>query len=278
MDFLERMIELALEEDLGPSGDVTTQALGLEGREGTAELWAKEAMVLAGLDVFARVFHHLDREVQVQLLASAGEAVKQSTRVAKVSGPLASVLAGERTALNFVQRACGIATFTRKAVQALGPGTQLLDTRKTSPGMRLVAKAAVRAGGGHNHRFGLYDGILIKDNHIAAVGGSVAEAIRRARAHAPRLIKVEVEVTAIEQVEKAIAAGAEVLLLDNMTDAQIREAVKIGAGRVQFEVSGGVRLERLPALGQLGVNFVSMGALTHSAPSADLSLELLPTP
>jgi nicotinate-nucleotide pyrophosphorylase (carboxylating) len=278
MDFLERIIELALEEDLGPSGDVTTQALELEGREGQAELWAKEPMVVAGLDVFARVFHHVDREVDVQLLASAGDEVKRSTRVAKVSGSLASILAGERTALNFVQRACGIASFTRKAVQALGPGTQLLDTRKTSPGMRLVAKAAVRAGGGHNHRFGLYDGILIKDNHIAAVGGSVADAVRIARAHAPRLVKVEVEVTAIEQVEKAIAAGAEVLLLDNMSDAQIREAVKTGAGRVQFEVSGGVTLERLPALGQLGVNFVSMGALTHSAPSADLSLELLPAP
>jgi nicotinate-nucleotide pyrophosphorylase (carboxylating) len=278
MDYVDRLIELALEEDLGPSGDITTQALQLSGRRGKAELWAKEPMVLAGLDVFARTFHHVDREVGVQLQASTGDELMHPARVAEVSGPLESILRGERTALNFVQRSCGIATLTRKAVRALGPGTKLLDTRKTSPGMRMVAKAAVRAGGGHNHRFGLFDGILIKDNHIAAVDGSVAEAVRRARANAPMLVKVEVEVTAIEQIEKAIAAGADVLLLDNMSDAQIREAVKRGAGRVQFEVSGGVTLERLPALGQLGVDFVSMGALTHSAPAADLSLELLLTP
>jgi len=276
MDSLDRLIDLALEEDLAAPGDITTQALLLRAESGSGELWAKEPMVVAGLEAFARVFHRVDPEVEIAFHLSDGKALKRPFRVATLSGRFASMLRAERVALNLVQRACGIATTTRKAVDALGQsGVKLLDTRKTPPGMRQVAKAAVRAGGGHNHRFGLFDGILIKDNHIAAVG-SVAEAVRRARANAPRLVKIEVEVTNLKELEEAIAAGAQICLLDNMSDAEIRKAVELARRRVELEVSGGITLERLPKIALLAVDYVSMGAITHSAPSMDLSLELIP--
>lgn len=276
MDFLDRLIDLALDEDLGAAGDITTRALNLGGVQARAELWAKEEMVLAGLDAFSRVFRRVDPQLEIKLHSADGDQIRQPTRVAEVSGSCAAMLTAERTALNIVQRTSGIATATWKAVQAIGSSKlKILDTRKTSPGMRQLAKAAVRAGGGFNHRFGLFDGVLIKDNHIAALGGSVREALRRARENTPRLTKIEIEVTSLSQAEEAISAGANILLLDNMSDERIREVVALARGRVELEVSGGVSAERLAALAQLGVDYVSMGALTHSARAVDLSLEFL---
>ena len=276
--YLDRLIDLALDEDLGSAGDVTSQALVPGTVKGSAELWAKERMVLSGCAAFERVFQRVDASVKVEWLATDGDRTAAKQCVAKLAGPLKSLLIAERTALNLIQRTSGIATVTAEAMKALkgvkGTQLKLLDTRKTPPGMRGLAKAAVRHGGGHNHRFGLFDGVLIKDNHIAAVGGSVAVALERAKASAPRLVKIEIEITSIDQLEEAIAGGAHVVLLDNMTDAQVAKAVKLAAGRVELEVSGGITLPRLPKLAKLGVDFVSMGALTHSARAMDLSLEI----
>jgi nicotinate-nucleotide pyrophosphorylase (carboxylating) len=277
MEFLDRLIDLALDEDLGPAGDVTTRALLSSDATGKAELWAKEPLVLAGTTAFARVFQRVDPDVKIEFLAAEGQWLPKKVRVATLSGRLGSLLTAERTALNLIQRTSGIATLTREAVRAIGKGQlKLLDTRKTSPGMRMLSKEAVRAGGGTNHRFGLFDGVLIKDNHIAAVGGSVGEAVRRARANVPRLVKIEVEITRLDQLEEAIGAGAHILLLDNMTDAQIAKAVKIVNRRAELEVSGNISIERLASLAKLGVDYASMGALTHSAPAVDLSLEVTP--
>jgi len=276
MELLDRLIDLALDEDLGPAGDVTTRALVSADASGSAELWAKSPLVLAGTAAFARVFQRVDVEVKTELLARDGQWIPKKAKVAKVSGRLTSILTAERTALNLIQRTSGIATMTRAAVRAIGKGKlKLLDTRKTSPGMRALSKEAVRAGGGFNHRFGLFDGVLIKDNHIAAVGGSIGEAVRRAKVNAPRLVRIEAEVTRLDQIEEAIAAGAHILLLDNMTDAQIAKAVKLVGGRAELEVSGNVSIQRLPRLAKLGVDYASIGALTHSAPAADLSLEII---
>jgi nicotinate-nucleotide pyrophosphorylase (carboxylating) len=277
MDFLDRLIALALEEDLGAAGDVTTQALVDEGVLGRGELWAKEPMVLAGTAAFSRVFEHVDRRVQLRWEARDGDDIGSPKRVAQLEGPLRGLLIGERTALNLVQRTCGIATLARQAVRAVqGTKLRVLDTRKTSPGMRALSKQAVKAGGADNHRFGLFDGVLIKDNHLVAVGGSVRTALQRARANAPRLVKIEVEVANLAQLREAIDSGADLVLLDNMDDATLREAVKLAAGKVQLEASGGVTLERLPRLAEIGLDFVSLGALTHSARAMDLSLELVP--
>lgn len=274
--FIDRLIDLALEEDLGAAGDLTTAATVSPTVRGRGELWAKEEMVLSGLEVFARVFQRYDSRVRVVLEAKDGQRTRRRQRVARLQGPLASLLTAERTALNIVQRMCGMATLTAQAVAAVrGTRLKVLDTRKTPPGMRALAKQAVRDGGGSNHRFGLFDGVLIKDNHLAAVGGRVAVALARAKAASPRLVKIEIEITSLAQLEDAIAGGAHVVMLDNMSDAQIREAVRRARGRVELEVSGGVTLARLPALASLGVDFVSMGALTHSARAMDLSLELL---
>ncbi|MGA9522852.1 MAG: carboxylating nicotinate-nucleotide diphosphorylase [Myxococcaceae bacterium] len=275
MDHLDRLIALALDEDLGAAGDVTTRALVPPEARGLAELWVKEDLVLAGLDAFVRTFRHVDPEVEIELQARDGEFIRSKAVIATLRGRLSSLLIGERTALNLIQRACGIATLSKRAAEAVaGTRLKVLDTRKTPPGMRGLAKDAVRAGGASNHRFGLFDGVLIKDNHIAAVGGSVREALRRAKQNAPRLVKIEIEVTTLEQLDEVLDEGADVVMLDNMNDDQIREAVKRANGRVQLEVSGGITLERLPLLGKLGVDFVSMGALTHSARAMDLSLEI----
>ncbi|SEL14557.1 nicotinate-nucleotide pyrophosphorylase [carboxylating] [Stigmatella aurantiaca] len=274
-DYLDRLIHLALDEDLGAAGDVTSNALVPPDALGSGELVAKEQMVLAGLGAFARVFQLVDPEAEVTLVRREGDEVKPKTVTARVSGRLRSLLAAERTALNIVQRMSGIATLSQQAVTAVrGSKLQILDTRKTTPGLRGLSKEAVRLGGASNHRFGLFDGILIKDNHIAAVGGSIKEALRRARAHAPRLVKIEIEVTNLKQLAEALAEGADVVMLDNMDDEQIRQSVQLSAGRVPLEVSGGVTLDRLPRLAKLGVDFVSMGSLTHSARSMDLSLEI----
>lgn len=278
MDFLDRLIDLALEEDLGASGDVTTSALVPASATGTAELWAKEPMVLSGLDAFTRTFARVDDRIRVEPSAKDGESVGPRQVVAKLEGPLRGLLVAERTALNLIQRASGMATLARQAVDAVrsvqGSRLEVLDTRKTPPAMRGLAKAAVRHGGARNHRFGLFDGVLIKDNHLAAVGGSVKEALRRAREGAPRLVKVEIEVTTLEQLAEAVEGGADVVLLDNMDDSKVADAVRLANGEVQLEVSGGVTLERLPKLAALGVDFVSLGALTHSARAMDLSLEI----
>jgi nicotinate-nucleotide pyrophosphorylase (carboxylating) len=277
-DYLDRLIELSLDEDLGAAGDVTSNALVPPDAMGSGELVAKEQLVLAGLEAFSRVFRYVDPEVQVELLRNDGQEIKPKVVAAKVSGRLRSLLAAERTALNLVQRMSGIATLAQQAMTAVrGSKLKVLDTRKTPPGMRSLSKEAVRLGGASNHRFGLFDGVLIKDNHIAAVGGSIKEALRRARAHAPRLVKIEIEVTNLKQLAEAIEEGADVVMLDNMDDEQIRKAVELAAGRVPLEVSGGVTLDRLPRLAKLGVDFVSMGSLTHSARAMDLSLEIATT-
>ncbi len=280
--FIDRLIDLALDEDLGSAGDVTSLALVPASAIATAELWAKEPQVLSGLGVFARVFERLDSSVTIDFELADGARTSAKQRVATLKGPARVLLAGERTALNLVQRLSGIATLTAASVAKIaavkGSKLRLLDTRKTTPGLRGLSKAAVRDGGGTNHRVGLFDGVLIKDNHLAAVGGSIREALRRARANAPRLVKVEIEVTTLEQLREAIDEGADIVMLDNMTDAQISAAVAVAKGRCELEVSGGVTPERLPTLASLGVDYVSMGALTHSARAMDLSLEVLLQP
>ena len=274
--FLDRLISLALEEDLGAAGDITTEALVPVDAQGTAELIAKERLVLAGLDTFARVFVRVDPDVKVELLARDGQEVQPKAMVARVHGRMRALLTAERTALNIVQRTSGMATMAQQVMAAVrGTKLRILDTRKTAPGMRSLSKQAVKAGGAFNHRFGLFDGVLIKDNHIAAVGGSVREALRRARTNAPQLVKIEIEVTNLDQLAEALEEGADVVMLDNMDDEMLLEAVQVAAGRVPLEVSGGVTLERLPRLAKLGVDFVSMGALTHSARAMDLSLEIV---
>lgn len=276
--YLDRLIDLALDEDLGSAGDVTTMALVPPGAKGTGELWAKEPMVLSGLGAFVRTFEKVDPAVQVKLLAQDGQRTSAKQKVATLKGPLQSLLIAERTALNIVQRCAGMATAAAEAMKAIegvkGSKLKILDTRKTPPGMRGLAKRAVRDGGAFNHRFGLFDGVLIKDNHIAAVGGSIAKALARAKANAPRLVKIEIEVTSLAQLAEAIAHGAHIVMLDNMDDAMVAKAVELAAGRVELEVSGGITRERLPRLARLGVDYVSMGALTHSARAMDLSLEL----
>ncbi|ATB34407.1 carboxylating nicotinate-nucleotide diphosphorylase [Melittangium boletus] len=276
--FLDRLISLALDEDLGAAGDITTESLVPVDARGSAELLVKERLVLAGLDAFVQVFQRVDPDVRIELLSADGQEVEAGSIVARLHGRLRALLTAERTALNIIQRTSGMATMARQVMTAVhGTRLRILDTRKTAPGMRALSKLAVKAGGAFNHRFGLFDGILIKDNHIAAVGGSVREALRRARANAPQLVKIEIEVTNLDQLAEALEEGADVVMLDNMDDERIRRAVELTAGRIPLEVSGGITLERLPRLAKLGVDFVSMGALTHSARAMDLSLEILQT-
>lgn len=271
---VDRLIELALEEDLGP-GDVTTQALIPPEKTGAAQIRAKENLVVAGLPVAARVFQKLASQVQFFEGATEGQEVSPGAVLAEVRGPLAAILTGERTALNFLMRLSGIATFTRRMVNAVsGFPAAVVDTRKTTPGWRALEKYAVRVGGGQNHRFGLFDGVLIKTNHLTAVGG-ITEAVRRTRGKVHHLLKIEVEVTSLAELEEALAAGADVVMLDNMDDAEMTEAVKITAGRVLLEASGSMTLTRLPQVAATGVNLISMGALTHSAPAVDIHLRLV---
>jgi nicotinate-nucleotide pyrophosphorylase (carboxylating) len=269
----ERLVELALEEDL-LLGDVTSEATIDAAATGEGRFLVKEDLVLAGTGVAARVFEVLGASCRFDRADGARAVVGDVVGTAR--GPVRALLAAERTALNFLQRLSGVATATRRCADALAQGagrTRLLDTRKTTPGWRTLEKAAVRAGGGKNHRVSLGDGILIKDNHVAAAGG-VAEAVRRARAAASALLRVEVEVVDLSGLGAAIATGAEIVLLDNMDDATMAEAVRRAAGRVQLEASGNMTLERLPRVAATGVDFVSMGAITHSAKAVDLSFEL----
>ena len=272
-DAVGRLIALALQEDVGP-GDLTAEAVIAAEARGSGLIFAKESLVVSGVSAAARIFRALDPGCALEALRNEGEEAGPGDGVLRIKGRLRAIVTGERTALNFLQRLCGIATLTRKYVQALaGTRTRLLDTRKTTPGMRALEKAAVRAGGGLNHRGALFDGILVKDNHAAAAG-SVGEAVRRARAAAPPLLLVEAEVSTPAQIEEALAAGAQMLLLDNLDDASLAAAVKQIGGRAKTEASGGITLERLPRIAQSGVDFVSVGALTHSAAAVDLSLLL----
>ena len=239
---------------------------------GSGLLFAKESLVVSGVSAAARVFRALDPACELEALRNEGDRAGPGDGVLRVRGSLRAILSGERTALNFLQRLCGIATLTARYVQALqGTKTRLLDTRKTTPGLRVLEKAAVRAGGGTNHRGALFDGILVKDNHAAAAGG-IGEAVRRAKAAAHPLLKVKAEVSTPEQIEEALKAGADMLLLDNLGDAELKTAVKQVNGRVPTEASGNMTLDRLPRVAACGVDYVSVGALTHSAPAADLSL------
>jgi nicotinate-nucleotide pyrophosphorylase (carboxylating) len=270
---VERLIDLALEEDLW-LGDATSEATIPAEARGEGRFLAKEDLVLAGTEVAARVFERLGASCRFD--RADGAAAARGDWIGAADGPLRALLAAERTALNFLQRLSGIATATAAAARALAAGggkAVLLDTRKTTPGWRRLEKDAVRAGGARNHRLALGDGILVKDNHVAACGG-VGEAVRRARAHASAMLRVEVEVSDVAGLEEAIAAGADIVLLDNMDDASMAEAVRRAKGRVLLEASGNMTLERLPRVAATGVDFVSMGALTHGARAVDVSFEV----
>lgn len=271
-----QLVDLALEEDVG-RGDVTSQAVIDPASTAVAHLVARQGLVLAGLDLATTVFRRLDARIAVEPLATDGEEVQPGAGVATYRGSASALLAGERTALNFLQRLSGIATQTRQYVRAAqGSGLRITDTRKTTPGYRILEKYAVRMGGGSNHRFDLGSGVLIKDNHLA-VAGSVTQAIRQAKARVPHSLKIEVEVDTLAQLDEALAEGADIVLLDNFSDQDLRAALaKVGKGqpRPLIEVSGGVTLARIPQLAQLGVDLVSVGALTHSAPAVDLALDM----
>ena len=271
--YVKKIIEKALSEDIGP-GDVTSEATIPVGSTSTAEILAKQDLVLAGLDVSLEVFHFLDAAIQFTRFAQDGDKIKSGTVIARVSGSTRVLLAGERVALNFLQHMSGIATLTSKYVEQLkGLNAQALDTRKTLPGLRQLEKYAVRMGGGTNHRFGLYDGVLIKDNHIKA-GGSITNAIESARRNAHHLLKIEVETKTLDEVLEALAAKADIIMLDNMPLDMIREAVKLINGQVLVEASGNVTFETIREIGETGVDFISSGSLTHSAPAADISMKI----
>ncbi|MCL2677532.1 MAG: carboxylating nicotinate-nucleotide diphosphorylase [Clostridiales bacterium] len=267
---IDELIKRAFEEDF-PYGDITSEALIAPDAQAQAVLMAKEAGVICGLPVFARVFALLGG-VECRLEAQDGDIIEKGRKLAFLKGNTRNILKGERTALNFTQRLSGIATKTRQFAQALaGSGAKLLDTRKTTPGLRCLEKYAVSAGGGLNHRFGLSDGILIKDNHIAALGG-VGQAVAAARAKHGFQRKIEVEAADLAMVGEALAAGAEIIMLDNMDDETMKKALQLIGGRALTECSGNVDLPRLQTLGRLGVDYISCGALTHSFSSLDLSL------
>jgi nicotinate-nucleotide pyrophosphorylase (carboxylating) len=272
---LANIVARALAEDIG-HGDITTQVSIPPTAMAKGVFLAKQPGVLSGLYVVAECFRQMDPDIVLAPLVAEGAAFAAGDHLATINGPAASLLTGERVALNFLQRLCGIATLTREFVNRTSDtGARIIDTRKTTPGLRRLEKAAVRAGGGHNHRFALDDGILLKDNHVAVVGG-VAAAVAAARAGAPHTLKIEVEVTDLQQLTEALAAGADAVLLDNMDLHHMEEAVALGAGRMILEASGGVNLDTVADIAATGVNLISVGALTHSARAVDISLELEP--
>ncbi len=271
--FLKELIAKALAEDIGP-GDVTSEAVIRAESVSVAAMLAKQDMVLAGLDVARAVFVDLDADIQFTSFAKDGDRLRAGTEIATLSGNTRALLAGERVALNLLQHLSGIATLTAKYVEALkGLKVEVLDTRKTTPGLRQIEKYAVRMGGGRNHRFGLYDGVLIKDNHIKAAG-SITKAIESARTKAHHLLKIEVETKNLDEVREALAAKADIIMLDNMHVDTMREAVKLIAGQALVEASGNVTLETIRTIGETGVDFISSGSLTHSAPAADISMKI----
>lgn len=264
----------ALQEDI-TSEDVSTNAVIREPRLGEVDLICKEEGIICGLDVFARVFELIDQEVEVTIFVKDGDLVKVGEKMAKVRGDIRALLTGERTALNYLQRMSGIATYTHSVAALLkGTGIQLLDTRKTSPNNRIFEKYAVRIGGGHNHRYNLTDGVLLKDNHIGAAGG-VKEAVAMAKAYAPFVRKIEVEAETIDMVKDAVEAGVDIIMLDNMTPEVMEEAIALIDRRAEIEISGNVTKENIEKIKDLGVNYISSGALTHSAPILDISLKNL---
>lgn len=268
---IRKLIWNALREDIGV-GDVTSNAILTGEENGAARTIAKSELVVAGGDVFRETFRQVDPNLTFTILAAEGQEVGPGTLLAEISGSLKSILIAERTALNLLQRMCGIATATRAFVRAVaGTEARILDTRKTAPGLRFLDKYAVRIGGGQNHRFALYDGVLIKDNHIAAAGG-ITEAVRRARRGVAHTLKIEVEVRNLAELEEAIATGADVIMLDNMSTDDMKTAVAASAGKVPLEASGNVTLDNVRAIAETGVNFISVGALTHSVQAADISL------
>jgi nicotinate-nucleotide pyrophosphorylase (carboxylating) len=276
---IENVVRAALAEDVG-SGDATTLAVIPESLETVAHLRTRESCVCAGLPVAEAVFRELEDGVSFDALVTEGQLCPAGTTLARVTGQARTLLTAERTALNFLQRLCGIATMTRRYVDAVGSHkTKILDTRKTTPGLRFLEKYAVMAGGGQNHRMGLYDRIMIKDNHreLACLSGpgGIQRAVKASRRQYPSL-EVEVEADSLEDVRDALDASADIILLDNMTDSEIRDAVKMIAERALTEASGGITLERIPAIAAAGVDFISVGALTHSVRSIDIGMDILP--
>jgi nicotinate-nucleotide pyrophosphorylase (carboxylating) len=270
---VDRLIDAALEEDLG-RGDPTSEAIFAPEARLMGKLTAKQPLRVCGLAVATRVFTRVDPAVRVTPLLADGDEARPGTVIAHVAGPARAVLGAERTALNFLQRLSGVATLTSAYVAAARVGqARVTDTRKTTPGWRALEKYAVRVGGGANHRADLSSGILIKDNHIAACG-SIANAVAKARAGAAHTLRIEVEVTSLTELDEAIAAGADIVLLDNMDEPAMQAAVERAAGRVVLEASGGISLERVGTLSRLGLDLISVGKLTHSAPAADISLEV----
>ena len=270
----DKLIMMALQEDI-TSEDVSTNAVMPYAKKGTVDLICKQDGIIAGLEVFARVFTILDEKTEVEFLCKDGDEVKAGQLMGTVTGDIRVLLSGERVALNYLQRMSGIATYTHEVAELLkGSKTKLLDTRKTTPNCRIFEKYAVRVGGGCNHRYNLSDGVMLKDNHIGAAG-SITNAVKKAREYAPFVRKVEVEVETIEQVTEAIAAGADIIMLDNMTTEQMREAISYIDGRAETECSGNVTRENIARLVSLGVDYISSGALTHSSPIMDISMKNL---
>ncbi len=270
----DQLIRMALQEDI-TSEDVSTNAVMPTATKGTVELIAKEDGVIAGLDIYARVFTILDEKTEIDFHCKNGDEVKKGELMATVTGDIRVLLSGERVALNYLQRMSGIATYTRQVAKLLeGSKVTLLDTRKTTPNCRVFEKYAVRVGGGCNHRYNLSDGVLLKDNHIGAAG-SVTKAIQMAKAYAPFVRKIEIEVETLEQVKEAVEAGADIIMLDNMTPEVMKQAVELINGRAQTECSGNITKENIQKIREIGVDFVSSGALTHSAPILDISMKNL---
>jgi len=268
---LDPILRNALTEDIG-TGDVTTAATVEAGSMAGAELVAKEDFVLAGMPVAQRVFQLLDSNIAFEPLLQDGQTVKRGEVLAWIKGSSAMLLQGERVALNLLQRLSGVATLTRRFVDEIaGTNAIIVDTRKTTPGLRILEKYAVRMGGGGNHRMALYDGVLIKENHVVAAGG-IAAAVERAKRHVPHTLKVEVEVRDLDEVSQALNAGADILLLDNMNISQLRAAVELVGDRAETEASGGVNLETVREIAETGVKLISVGALTHSYRSVDISM------
>lgn len=271
---VDHLIKEALQEDIS-SEDVTTNAVMKEAVTGEVQLICKQDGVVAGLDVFRRVFEILDENVKIDFYCKDGDEVKKGELMGVVTGDIRALLSGERVALNYLQRMSGIATYTHSVAKLLeGTKTKLLDTRKTTPNMRIFEKYAVRVGGGYNHRYNLSDGVLLKDNHIGAAG-SVTKAVQMAKEYAPFVRKIEVEVENLDMVREAADAGADIIMLDNMTPEDMKEAIRIIDGRAKTECSGNVTKENIDRLTSLGVDYISSGALTHSAPVLDISLKNL---
>lgn len=275
MHSVQHLIEIALKEDIG-SGDITTENLIEPELVGRGSIIAKEVLVIAGLDVAKQVFKYLDPNIIFRPKYRDGDAIKEGETVVEIAGELRALLMGERTALNFLQRLSGIATHARSFIDALGDTrVRLVDTRKTTPGWRVLEKYAVRAGGAHNHRMGLYDGVLIKDNHIAVCGG-IKNAVARIRGRISHLLKIEVEASTQDEVKEALDAGADVIMLDNMDLKQIKAAIELVDGKAGVEVSGRVDRGDLLLLADAGVDIISIGALTHAAKSMDISMRIEP--